>query len=194
MKKTLHSGGAKGSDTIWELNCQKFGLLVRAYSYKTDYHKSPNKYEISQDDYLEGIEMVKKANLLILKRILNPKYLNLLSRNWSQVKYSDSIWAIGWIIKPGERCKLGYLNKSKYDVVSGGTGWATAMAIIVKKPLFVFDQDKKSWFKWSYILNKFIEVNEPIIESNNFAGIGTRQIDESGIIAIENICEKSFKK
>jgi len=67
------------------------------------------------------------------------------------------------------------------------------MAINNKKPVNVFDQDLKSWFRWSYNTMSFIKCDEPIITSNNFAGIGTREITSDGIKAIESILDKTIK-
>jgi len=55
-----HSGGAVGSDTIWEQISISYGLEVKAYSYKTPLHKSVNKVEISDNDFNEGISEVNK--------------------------------------------------------------------------------------------------------------------------------------
>ena len=89
-----HSGGAEGSDTAWEKIGEKFGVKTKAYSYKTKVHTSPNKVEISDEDYKEGISEVNKANKF-LNRYGIHKYMNLLARNWAQVKYSKQIFAIG---------------------------------------------------------------------------------------------------
>jgi hypothetical protein len=151
-----NSGGAKGSDSIFEEYCMKNGIKVNAFSYKTKYHTSPNKVEITDDDFNEGIEMVKKANE-ILKRSGIFKYINLLARNWSQVKYSEDIFAIGRILKPGFSNSKGFKNNSTYEVVDGGTGYAVTMGILSNKNVYVFDQDLNSWYKWSYIISKFIK-------------------------------------
>jgi len=123
---TCHSGGAEGSDTAWEKIGEKFDVKTKAYSYKTPKHQSPNKVEISDDDYIEGQSEVNKANKW-LNRYGIHKYMNLLARNWAQVKYSEQIFAIGTIIKPGDKNNRGYYNKGKYDVVDGGTGYAVMM-------------------------------------------------------------------
>ncbi len=52
-KVVCHSGGAPGSDTEWEVGGESFGVKTYAYSYKTPKHQSPNKVEISEDDYKE---------------------------------------------------------------------------------------------------------------------------------------------
>lgn len=192
-KLVCHSGGAIGSDTIWENEGLIYGVITRAYSYKTPNHKSLNKVEISDDDYKEGIIEVNKANKW-LNRYGIHKYMNLLARNWAQVKYSDQIFAIGTIIKTGDKNNKGYYNKGKYDVVDGGTGYAVMMAINNKKEVFIFDQLRDKWFRWSYSTLEFIELKDtPVIEVQNFAGIGTREIQTNGIQAIKCVYMKTFK-
>ena len=83
---TCHSGGAMGSDSEWENIGKEFGVITKAYSYKTTYHVSENKVEISETDYKEGIVEINKANKW-LNRYGIHKYMNLLARNWAQVKY-----------------------------------------------------------------------------------------------------------
>jgi hypothetical protein len=189
---TCHSGGAEGSDTYWEKIGEEFGVKTKAYSYKTKYHKSTNKFEISDSDYHEGIIEIKKANL-ILGRYNTHKYMNLLARNWAQVKYSSQIFAIGQIVNPGQKGSRGYDSRSKYQSVDGGTGWAISMSINNKKDIYVYDQIKLKWLRWSYSSMSFIELKEtPMIKTQNFAGIGTRQITEDGITSIKNVYSKTF--
>lgn len=188
-----HSGGAIGADSCFEEIGTEYGVKTRAYSYKTSIHKSPNKVEISESDYKEGIVEVNKANKWLNRYGIN-KYMNLLARNWAQVKYSEQIFAIGTIIKVGDRNVKGYYNKGKYDVVDGGTGYAVQMSINHGKEIFVFDQIRDKWFKWSHTAMKFIEYKEEIkIEVQNFAGIGTRDISPNGIQAIRDIYNNTFK-
>jgi hypothetical protein len=189
---TCHSGGAQGSDSNFEKIGEEFGVKTRAYSYKTKYHTSPNKVEISEEDYLEGVQMIKKANLT-LQRYGIHKYMNLLARNWSQVKYSNQVFAIGTIIDTGKKCLKGYQNKSKYQIVAGGTGFAVQMAIDSMKDVYVFEQNREKWFRWSFNALRFVEVQSPKISVQDFAGVGTREINESGILAIKNLYSKTFE-
>jgi hypothetical protein len=192
-KLTCHSGGAQGADTFWEESGALYGVKTKAYSYKTPKHTSPNKVEISDNDYIEGVKEINKANKW-LNRYGIHKYMNLLARNWAQVKYSEQIFAIGTIVKPGDKNSSGYYNKGKYDIVDGGTGYAVMMGINNKKEVFVFDQVKDKWFRWSYSTMQFVEMkNTPEIGSKDFAGIGTREIKPNGIQAIRNVYEKTFK-
>jgi len=188
-----HSGGAQGADTYWADIGREYGVKTKAYSYRTKYHDSPDKIEISDEDYQEGIIQVNKANK-VLSRYGIHKYMKLLARNWAQVKYSDEIFAIGYIIEPGKKGKRGYYNKSKYQVLDGGTSYAIQMGINNNLPIFVFDQDKDNWFRWSYTSFSFIECDTPSIKSQNFAGIGTREIKQNGINAIREVYNLTFSK
>lgn len=189
---TCHSGGAAGSDTYWENIGEKFGVKTKAYSYKTDYHKSKNKVEISDDDFKEGVIQIKRANHW-LNRFGIDKYINLLARNWAQVKYSKQVFAIGTIVDPGKKTSRGYYSRSKYQSVDGGTGYAVQMAIDNLKDIWVFNQPTGTWFRWSYSSMKFIETKiTPKIEVQDFAGIGTREILPSGISAIDSVYRNTF--
>jgi len=191
-KITCHSGGAIGADTIFENISIKYGMSVRAYSYKTDYHNSENKVEISEEDFLEGIDEVNKANRH-LRRYGIHKYMNLLARDWSQIKHSDQIFAVGYIVEPGKKSPKGYYSKSKYQTVDGGSGWACQMAINHHKDVFIFEQNKLKWFRWSHDTMSFLELPDtPRITCNNFAGIGTRGITNHGVNAIEDVYKKTF--
>jgi len=190
-KITCHSGGAQGADTYFENIGESFGVKTKAYSYKTKYHTSENKVEISQEDFIEGMDEVNKANK-VLGRFGIHKYINLLARNWAQVKYSKEVFAIGSIVEPGAKGNKGYYNKSKYQVVDGGTGYACQMAINNDRDVYVFDQNKDKWFRWSYTSLRFVQIVEPSISYNDFAGIGTREIKPNGIKAIEELYKKTF--
>lgn len=189
-----HSGGALGSDTAWETIGEEYDVKTNAYSYKTKYHTSINKVEISDDDYNDGVVEVNKANKY-LKRYGIHKYMNMLARNWAQVKYSEQVFAIGTIIKKGSKNTKGYYNRGEYDIVDGGTGYAVMMAINNEREVFVFDQLKDKWFRWSYLSLHFVELNDvPKIECKDFAGIGTRELQPNGLKAIKDVYEKTFKK
>lgn len=191
-KITCHSGGATGADTVWDEIGEEFGVKTKAYSYRTKSHVSPNKVEISDADYEEGVVQITKANKT-LGRFGIHKYMSLLARNWAQVKYSKQVFAIGTIIKAGEKSVKGYKNNSKNDVVDGGTGYAVMMAINQENDVYVFDQIKDKWFRWSYNSLRFVELKEvPLITEQDFTGIGTREIQPNGIKAIRDVYEKTF--
>lgn len=187
-----HSGGAVGADTVFEEVGAEYGVRTHAYSYKTKKHTSPNKVEISDADYAEGVDQINKANRR-LGRYGVQKYMNLLARNWAQVKYSRQVFAVGMIIEPGKRDEKGYRNGWKQQVVSGGTGYAVMMAVLNGRDVYVYEQKIKSWFRWSALSEKFVRLDEcPRITDRNFAGIGTREINPDGVAAIKELYSKTF--
>jgi hypothetical protein len=193
-KITCHSGGAIGSDTYFETIGANYGVKIKAYSYKTKYHTTDNKVEISDTDYEEGVKAIQLANRS-LNRYGIHRFMNLLARNWAQVKYSDEVFAIGTIVLPGKKGSKGFYNKSQLEVVDGGTGYAVQMAIDNRKTVYVFDQEKDKWFRWSYTSLSFRELKgTPVITSENFAGIGTREIKPNGILAIQEVYNLTFSK
>lgn len=171
----LFSGGAIGSDFMWELIGKEFGVINHHhYWYKKMNPHSKPEDEITEEDYQEGIDMVHKANKIIKRKNIE-KYMHLLARNWSQCKYSEAIYAIGTL-------------KNKKEI-NGGSFWCCMFAILSNKPVYVFEQEKEQWYFWNN--NKFEVCVTPIL-SKNYAGIGTRQINESGINAIRNVYKKTF--
>lgn len=166
-----HSGGAIGSDTMWGEIGEEYGVVSNHY-----YHgaKTPNgNIEITEEQFERGKQYVYKANETLHRR--PDKYMNLLARNWIQVENSDAVFAIGQL---------------KNNVVDGGTGWAVQMAIDVNKPVYVFDQERNKWY--TKVDEDWIEINTPTL-TPNFAGIGTRNINQNGIKAIRDVYENTFR-
>lgn len=167
-----HSGGAIGSDSYWGTVGERYGVKSNHY-----YHgrKTPiGNVEITEEQFNEGKQKVLQANRTLNRR--PDRYMDLLARNWMQVKNSDSIFAIGHL---------------KRGIVDGGTGWAVQMAIDAGKPVYVFDQERGEWFK--NIGGQWSRSDVPTFTSN-FAGIGTRQLNDAGRKAIEAVYEKTFSQ
>lgn len=178
---TCHSGGASGADTIWEKNCKEYNIKTIPYSFKNHNQESLNPHILTEAQLKEGFEQVQKASKSLKRNINNVSdYIKkLLSRNWFQVKNSEAIYAIGTI------------NNNK---VNGGTGWAVQMAIDNKKPVFVFEQVENLWYRYDYTKMLFVPMYDEIpILTEEFAGIGTREINENGIEAIKKILSKNIK-
>ena len=93
-----------------------------------------------------------------------------------QVKNSEAVFAIA---------KGFEANGS----VSGGTGWAVQMAIDSNKPVYVFLQSTNNWYK--RVEDNWVITETPTL-TKNFAGIGTRELNESGKQAIRNVYNKTF--
>lgn len=188
-----HSGGAFGSDTYWGEIGKDYGVISNHYYTGTrDSKNAPNgNVEISNKDYLEGSKKVAQAAKNNWGYQYNSMKDERLIRNWSQVKYADAIFAIGKIIKTGDPIdsKGKDSRKALKSQVSGGTGYAVEMALIEGKPVYVFDQNRNSWYEAKN--QKWVKIDTPKL-TKNFAGIGTRELNENGKKAIRDIYENTF--
>lgn len=173
-----HSGGALGADITWENEGYKYGVKTIAYSFYGHKQFSKSQKILSEAEIDSGYSHVLIAEKT-LKRGLNyrvyPYLKNLLSRNWYQVKNSEVIFAIGM-----------FTNK-KRNIVNGGTGWAVQMSIDNNKPVYLYEQNLKTWNKFNYNNMVFEEIDYIPKLTENFAGIGTRDINNDGINAIKNV-------
>ena len=181
---SLASGDAVGSDAAWTSAAREVGIKnIRNFSTKSYDALSEEEKKEADSEYLKAAAELKRPALS--STIYTGK---LVRRNWLQVKNADAIFAIGHIINHLEKGRSG-LNHSKHAVVDGGTGYAVQMAINNNKPVHVFDQDKGRWFTWKD--GNFVEEPSPVL-TERFAGIGTRQINDSGRAAIKEIFSRTF--
>lgn len=174
MSYTCFSGGANGSDFVFETESNKRGFSVVSYSFKEHNTKSRFRVDLTDAQLKEGYEHIKIANKRLNRNISNiePYIRKLISRDWFQVKSSDAIFAIGTIIS---------------DNVLGGTGWACACCIDNKKPLYVFDQTSNYWSYYDYEDDRFQVYEGVPILTEKFAGIGTRNLNNDGVRAIVSL-------
>lgn len=171
----LHSGGAEGSDIEWDNIGKEYGLSHCLHYYHD--RKTPHgNIRLKDSDIEEGWSKVLLANKSLKRRPDN--YKSLLSRNWFQVKNSDTVFAISSLKNDKE--------------VDRGTGWAVQMAIDSKKPVFVYDQLKKQWYEYCYSRQCFAPCDIPLL-TKNFAGIGTRDINSDGLKAIKDVYINTLK-
>ena len=169
---TCYSGGATGSDYIFSAESLKHNFNVIDYSFDGHNTKSSNTLILSPNQLKEGFKHIEIANIKLCRNIYTiQSYIkNLISRDWFQVKNSDAIFAIGRL--------------QTENTVLGGTGWAVQLAVDNKKPIYLFEQNDNQWFYYDYESDRF-EIYEDLPKlTENFAGIGTREINDNGIKAI----------
>ena len=146
MKYLIHSGGSGGADMVWESEGLNYGIESVAYSFWNHAHDSQFPKILTQDELSEGWEACKIATKTLkrpLDRIIYPYVKSLICRNWFQIKNSESTFAIGRFVN------------EQHKLVNGGTGWAVQMSIDNNHPTYVFDQNIKEWFTYSYQEKKF---------------------------------------
>ena len=189
----LHSGGAKGADTVW-------GQIAEEYGMNTNHYRPEHLTPVLK---AEAFNQVKKANddWLHRKFPVSPNknrtqqqadYINgLIMRDWMQVKYSDAIFAVSTLSHTNINESS---NKVENATINGGTGYAVQMALQNGKPVYVFDQDTKQWYygvQTSPGMQSFTPIDTPVL-TKNFAGIGTREINDAGKQAIRDVYNKTF--
>lgn len=196
---TNHSGGAAGSDTQWDIIGKEFGMVNNKHYYTGV--KGPGNAPLGNEDItdlpiaIEGASKVAQA----AKQMWGYKYTTMkdqrLIRNWAQVANSDAVFAIGTLGKEGDIWKGDEKSNEPRKLlkfaVQGGTGYAVEMAIQAGKPVYVFDQVRNQWYK---NLNGEWSKSEVPVLTKNFAGIGTREINEAGKQAIRDVYEKTFNQ
>lgn len=190
---TIHSGGADGADTVWAEAADAAGIRtighsykghdtlasVKARGFKGERPELETRNIISEEDLKLADKFLEKAAKGLNERF-DPSvpWVNMFRRNYYQVRDSDAVIAIAEL-KPGMR------------KTSGGTRWAVQMGIDKGVPTYVFDQNKKAWFKWT---GKVFEEIEFPPAFKNFAGVGSRDLKESGRDAIRKYVDSLYRK
>jgi hypothetical protein len=166
------SGGAVGADLMWGKVAQAMGHTVIHWSFAR--HRSnakpENLFPIPQDDLCIADRDLFKVAKVLHRSFPQHKYTvaNLLRRNWFQIRWSDALYAVGKFQSSGQ--------------VDGGTAWAVELFRLKypTRPLYFFNQENKRWYQR---LDEWAEVQPPR-PFGWYAGIGTRDLNEFGRMAI----------
>ena len=104
----------------------------------------------------------------------------LVRRDMMQANSADSIFAISSIDSLGR--------------VNGGTAYAVTRGVILKKPVYVFDQFQNQWFTVNYTTNRWVNVQNPetLKLTRHAAVIGTREINSNGTSAIDQVLKNTI--
>ena len=168
------SGGADGSDLQWGMVAGTAKHTVLHFSFKGHKSQAPQSEIVLLDDsQLRDADPYCVATKSFVKRWFPPKspyVANLLRRNWYQVRDAEACYAVS-TFKNGD--------------VQGGTAWAVAMFINKFNqdpcPAYVFDQDECHWYQWTGL---WTPIYEPPVPTGIWAGIGTRDLNIGGKLAI----------
>lgn len=187
---TNHSGGAEGADRAWD-------IIGRKYGFETHIHWRP--------EHLGNLTPEGRQNMIrdfhnAAKYLGRPsifRNMELAQRNWFQVHHSEAIYAVARIIAPGDydgTPTVHFKNETDHENVSGGTGWAVAMAILAGKPVYVFNMFDSQWYTWEPVNGVFILYGGTPTLTEAYAGIGSRAINKMGLAAIEEVYKKTKEK
>lgn len=179
---TCLSGGAIGSDTEFTnaaINLGKHRVINYSFAGHDTLVPKNTIRILSANELLEGEETLKVAAKYLQRNWseYSGKPRKLIQRNFWQVKKTDSVYAIADIKKDGR--------------VSGGTGWAVTMAILLGVPdIYTFSEG--SWYRWYGTKdpkNGHWGKSIPPQPLDIYTGIGSRDIGEREVKAIWSLYE-----
>jgi len=175
----LVSGGSRGAEAEFGACAERWGMREVNYSFEGHRMLVRNRGVIvlSEPELNRGDFSLLYASKRLNRQLTDiPLVRNVLKTIWHQITNATQVFAIGII--------------QDDSTVRGGTGWGVELSRLWKKPLFVFDQERRSWFQWS---GRAWEMTPPpVISTESFAGVGTQSLSDEGRRAIQELFQRSF--
>ena len=177
----LFSGGAPGAEAAFGACAETHGVEEVNFTFdghNIDRHRGVRV--LNHEELLAGDVSLEYVSKLMRRRYTDsPTLRRILQTLWYQVNNGQEIYVVGAI--------------QDDDTVRGGTGWGAEFAKLCNKPLFVFDQVKDRWCRWSGSAWDTLGGAElPVITHPHFTGTGTRTMQENGKLAIDALFDRSF--
>ncbi|WP_028574069.1 hypothetical protein [Desulfonatronovibrio hydrogenovorans] len=174
----LYSGGARGAEACFGSLAEKNGLDEVNYSFEGHSIERSRgvRYLTNEELARKDVSITYVSNLMHRSYSRAPIFRKVLQTICWQVSSGMEIFVVGEILED--------------MTVKGGTGWGAEYAKICNKPLFVFDQVRDGWFRWTE--GSWQEVKAPMITKQHFTGTGTRFLADNGQKALEDLFKRSF--
>ena len=177
----LFSGGAPGAEAVFGESAEHHG--VEEVNFTFDGHRidrSRGVRVLNHEELAAGDVSLEYVARLLRRRYTDaPTIRKVLQTLWYQVNSGQEVYVVGAILDD--------------LTVRGGTGWGAEFAKLCNKPLFVFDQSKDGWFRWSGSAWESLATAEaPVIAHPHFTGTGTRTLADNGRKAIHELFDRSF--
>jgi ribosomal protein L20A (L18A) len=177
----LFSGGAAGAESAFGAGAERHGIEEVNFTFDGHHEVRRRGVRVLNHEELQAGDV----SLEYVSRLMNRRYTEsatirkVLQTLWYQVNSGQEIYVIGTILSD--------------NTVRGGTGWGAEFAKLCNKPLYVFDQDKDTWFTWNGSAWGALNAAEsPVIAHPHFTGTGTRHLQPNGSGAIERLYARSF--
>lgn len=175
---TLLSGGARGAEAEFGACAEAWGLAELNFSFKgRNPARKRGLVELAPEELSQGAVSQVYMEAHMHRTYPNtPLFQKTLQSIWHQVNTAGTVFSVGVILDD--------------RTVKGGTGWSVELARHWGKPVYVYDQEKKSWFTWNDA--EWVDAGEPVITTRRFSGTGTRNLSDDGKAAIHALFERSF--
>jgi hypothetical protein len=174
----LFSGAAQGAEAAFGEAAERAGIQEVNFTFEGHSDARTRGIRVLTTEELRHGDV----SLAYVSRLMNRKYPDtplfrkVLQSIWHQVNNGQQIFVVGTILPD--------------LTVRGGTGVAAEYAKFFNKPLFVFDQAQRAWFRWTG--DAWAPTDTPRITEAHFTGTGTRFLDASGRAAVDELFARSF--
>ena len=175
----LYSGAAQGAEAAFGDAAERTGIQEVNFTFEGHSDARTRGLRVLTTEELQHGDV----SLAYVSRLMNRKYPDtplfrkVLQGIWHQVNNGQQIFVVGTILPD--------------QTVRGGTGVAAEYAKFFNKPLFVFDQDRQAWHRWSG--DAFAPAGDPVISHVHFTGTGTRFLRDNGRAAIRDLFARTFR-
>jgi hypothetical protein len=175
---TLFSGAARGAEAAFGAAAERHGIEEVNFTFEGHHDARHRGIRVLTSAELRhgDVSLTYVSRLMHRKYPDTPLFRKVLQSIWHQVNTGQEIYVVGKVLDD--------------DTVMGGTGVGAEYAKFFNKPLFVFDQTRDGWFRWTG--DRWEPVNDPVIGHPHFTGTGTRFLQENGRQAIESLFDRSF--
>ena len=174
----LFSGAAQGAEEAFGAAAERHGIDEVNFTFAE--HNDSRKRGLrvlTHEELKHGDVSLSYVSRLMKRQFQDtPLFRKVLQSIWHQVNNGQEIYVVGHIMDDG--------------TVKGGTGWGAEFAKLCNKPLFVFDQDRNGWSRWTG--DSWVSDNAPVITHPHFTGTGTRFLNDTGRRAIDELFTRSF--
>ncbi|MBI5016028.1 MAG: hypothetical protein HZB55_11155 [Deltaproteobacteria bacterium] len=174
---TLFSGGARGAEAAFGAVAEAHGVAQVNYTFLGhEVVRSSDSVSLSDEELARGdVSMAEVSRRLHRDYSTRPWMRRILQSIWHQVNSGHQVFVVGEILGNA--------------TVKGGTGWAVELGKVYSRPLSVFDPVCSAWFAWRD--GAWVE-DVPRIDHPTVCGTGTRDLNEAGRRAIQDLFARSF--
>ena len=175
----LYSGAAPGAEAAFGAAAERYGIEEVNFTFEGHNDARHRGIRVlTQEELRRGdVSLAYVSRLMHRTYPDTPLFKKVLQTIWHQVNNGQEIYVVGRILPD--------------QTVKGGTGWGAEFAKLCNKPLFVYDQERNEWFRWTG--DDFEPAPDPVIRHPHFCGTGTRFLSESGAAAIDALFDRTFR-
>ena len=174
----LYSGGATGTEAAFGAGAQRHGIDEVNFTFEGhNPARERGRRILTEAELRRGdVGLGYVSRLMHRKFPDTPLFRKVLQSIWHQVHNANEVFLVGKI--------------NDDDTITGGTGVAGEYAKILRKPAYVFDQERDGWFVWTG--DGWRAEKSPVVRQPLFCGTGTRFLRANGQVAIDALFERTF--